>query len=215
VPRAPSYRSSLSYSFGPGRVTSAIKALIIANVVLFVVRSIYPVEITRFLGLAPLLVIEHGYIWQPVTYLFVHADILHLLLNMLTLWMFGTELERLWGTQAFVRYYFVCGIGAGLATIAVSLLPYFFARSMYISFTVGASGAIYGLLLAYGVIFKDRPILMWFLFPVPAKWFVLIARGIMLKGVGITYLWQETLILGAMTLVLLVASARSFHVRLQ
>ena len=180
MPRAPSYRSSLSYSFGPGRVTSAIKALIIANVVLFVVRSIYPVEITRFLGLAPLLVIEHGYIWQPVTYLFVHADILHLLLNMLTLWMFGTELERLWGTQAFVRYYFVCGIGAGLATIAVSLLPYFFARSMYISFTVGASGAIYGLLLAYGVIFKDRPILMWFLFLVPAKWFVIITGALVL-----------------------------------
>lgn len=180
MPRAPSYRSSLSYSFGPGRLTSAIKALIIANVVLFVVRSVFPIEITRFLGLAPVLVIEHGYIWQPVTYLFVHADILHLLLNMLTLWMFGTELERLWGTQAFVRYYFVCGIGAGLATIAVSLLPYFFARSMYISFTVGASGAIYGLLLAYGVIFKDRPILMWFLFPVPAKWFVIITGALVL-----------------------------------
>jgi membrane associated rhomboid family serine protease len=178
VPRAPSYRS-ISYSFGPGRLTPAIKALIYTNVGVFIAQWIFP-EITRFGGLAPGAVIRSGWIWQLVTYLFLHADPLHLLLNMLTLWMFGVELERLWGTQAFVRYYFVCGVGAGLSTIAVSLLPFEFAFGIYSSITVGASGAIYGLLLAYGMIFRDRPILMWFLFPVPARWFVIITGALVL-----------------------------------
>ena len=169
----------MSYSFGPGRLTPAIKALIYTNVGVFLVQWIVGPEITRFGGLTPVAVI-HGWIWQLVTYLFLHADPIHLLLNMLTLWMFGTELERLWGTQAFVRYYFVCGIGAALSTIAVSLLPYNFVFGLYYATTVGASGAIYGLLLAYGIIFRDRPILMWFLFPVPARWFVIITGALVL-----------------------------------
>jgi membrane associated rhomboid family serine protease len=168
----------MSYSFGPGRLTPAIKALIYTNVGVYIASSIFH-EITRFGGLTPVAVL-HGWIWQLVTYLFLHADPIHLLLNMLTLWMFGTELERLWGTQAFVRYYFVCGIGAALSTMAVALLPYQFAFGLYYSTTVGASGAIYGLLLAYGIIFRDRPILMWFLFPVPARWFVIITGALVL-----------------------------------
>jgi membrane associated rhomboid family serine protease len=179
VPRAPSYRSTISYSFGPGRLTPAIKALIYANVGIFIAQQIFP-EITTYGGLLPLAVLRYGWIWQLVTYLFLHADPVHLLLNMLTLWMFGVELERLWGTQAFVRYYFVCGIGAALSTLVVSLLPFDFAMLVYNVPTVGASGAIYGLLLAYGVIFKDRPILMWFLFPVPARWFVIITGALVL-----------------------------------
>jgi membrane associated rhomboid family serine protease len=178
-PRSPySYRSS-SYGFGPGRITPAVKALIIANVVIFLLEAVYPPLITYF-GLMPVAVFENFRIWQVVTYLFLHADPFHLILNMLTLWMFGVELERTWGTQAFVRYYFVCGIGAGLTSLLVSWLPFDFATTVYLSNTVGASGAIYGLLLAYGMIFKDRPIYMYFLFPIPAKWFVIITGALVL-----------------------------------
>ncbi len=178
MPRAPSYRS-ISYSFGPGRLTPAIKALIWTNVVVFIAEWVFP-EIVRFGGLTPVAVFTRLWIWQIVTYMFLHADPVHLLLNMLTLWMFGVELERLWGTQAFLRYYFLTGIGAALSTLAVSLLPFDFAILVYNVPTVGASGAIYGLLLAYGVIFRDRPILMWFLFPVPARWFVIITGALVL-----------------------------------
>jgi membrane associated rhomboid family serine protease len=178
VPRAPSYRS-ISYSIGPGRLTPAIKALIWTNVVVFIAEWVFP-EIVRFGGLMPRAVFTKLWIWQIVTYMFLHADPLHLLLNMLTLWMFGVELERLWGTRAFLRYYFLTGIGAALSTLVVSLLPFDFAMMVYNVPTVGASGAIYGLLLAYGVIFRDRPILMFFLFPVPARWFVIITGALVL-----------------------------------
>jgi membrane associated rhomboid family serine protease len=178
VPRAPAYRS-ISYSFGPGRLTPAIKWLIYVNVGVYIAESIFP-EVTTLFGLTPAAVIKGGWIWQLVTYMFLHADPLHLLLNMLTLWMFGVELEQLWGTTAFLRYYFVSGIGAAICTLAVSLLPYDFAADVYLRTTVGASGGIYGLLLAYGMIYRDRPILMWFLFPVPARWFVIITGALVL-----------------------------------
>jgi membrane associated rhomboid family serine protease len=180
VPRYPYSNRSLSYTFGPGPLTPAIKALIWANVGIFVLSWLLFPDIYRFGGLTPRAVFESGWIWQIVTYLFLHADPLHLLINMLTLWMFGTELERLWGTQAFVRYYFLCGIGAAITILVVSLLPFDAVQSMYHRPTVGASGAIYGLLLAFGVIFRDRPILMFFLFPIPARWFVIITGAMVL-----------------------------------
>jgi membrane associated rhomboid family serine protease len=92
--------------------------------------------------------------------------------------MFGTELERLWGRRYFLKFYFVCGIGAGLLTLLFSLLPFEFSRALYTSIVIGASGAIYGLLLAYGLYFPDRPILMFMLFPIPAKYFVMIIGAI-------------------------------------
>jgi membrane associated rhomboid family serine protease len=101
-------------------------------------------------------------------------------MNMLTLWMFGSELERLWGTNAFVRYYAICGVGAAFTSLAATWLPFEFASLMYIQTVVGASGAIYGLLLAYGLLFPDRPIYMYLLFPVPAKWFVIITGALVL-----------------------------------
>ena len=160
-----------SFSFGPGPVSSAIKALIIANVAVFFAQF-FPI-LTRLWGLQPYLVVR-GWIWQPATYMFLHGGLFHILFNMLALWMFGTELERTWGTRYFLKFYFVTGIGAGLLTVALSLLPFDFARQIYASNVIGASGAIYGLLLAYGLYFPDRPIYMYLLFPVPAKIFVLI-----------------------------------------
>ena len=112
--------------------------------------------------------------WTFVTSIFMHASFEHLFFNMFALWMFGGELEAAWGTRFFLKFYFVTGIGAGILTVLFSLLPLEVAQQLYISDVIGASGAIYGLLLAYGMQFPDRPIYMYFLFPIPARIFVLI-----------------------------------------
>jgi membrane associated rhomboid family serine protease len=183
--RYPSPRD-LSYSFGPGGLTTAIKALIIANVVMFVL-SMFVQSITEYLGLMPAAIFQQFRIWQPFTYMFLHGTLSHILFNMLALWMFGTELERMWGTPAFLRYYFATGVAAGLTTILVSMLPFAMTARLFYSVTIGASGAIYGLLLAYGVTFPTRPIYIYFLFPIQAKYFVMIMGGIaLLSAMGDT-----------------------------
>lgn len=167
----PRYGSSIS--FGPGPLSPALKGLIGANVLLFVLQLIAPV-LTELLGLEPPAVLGSLQIWRVATYMFLHAGIFHILFNMLALWMFGTELERIWGTRYFLKFYFVTGIGAAVLTILFSLLPFDVARTLQRSNIIGASGAIYGLLLAYGLYYPDRPIYMYFVFPIPAKYFVMI-----------------------------------------
>jgi membrane associated rhomboid family serine protease len=174
--RGPSH-STLSYAFGPGPISLAVKYLIIANVALFLVSLIYPPTIV-YLGLRPADVIEHYTLWQIGTYLFVHGSIVHILLNMLALWMFGTDLERTWGTRFFLKYYFITGVGAGLLILTVSLFPWSVSERMFIARTIGASGAIYGLLLAYALYFPDRPIYVYAIFPIRAKYFVMIFGAI-------------------------------------
>ncbi|MBM3817683.1 MAG: rhomboid family intramembrane serine protease [Acidimicrobiia bacterium] len=171
--------SSFSYSFGPGPVTPAIKALIIANVAAFLVTLAMP-ALTLSLGLRPADVVTGFRLWQPVTYMFLHGGIFHILFNMLALWMFGVELERMWGTRFFTKFYFVSGVGAALTTIVVSFLPVPFADDVYSALTIGASGAVYGVLLAYALYFPNRPIYMYFFFPIPAKYFVMIIGAISL-----------------------------------
>ncbi len=171
--------SGVTYAIGPGGMSPAVKLLIIANVTMFVVSWLLPVIVSP-LGLSPEAVLTKGWIWQPATYMFLHADVMHILFNMLGLWMFGVELERMWGTRFFARYYAVTGIGAALITIAVSLLPLPFSPRIYQSLTIGASGAIYALLLAYGLSFPNRPIYLYFLFQVPAKYFVMIVGAVAL-----------------------------------
>ena len=177
MPRYPSPYTS-SFSFGPGPISSAIKAIIGINVVMFLATTLLAaarsIDLIPILGLRPVAVIHQLWIWQPVTYMFLHGGLLHILFNMLALWMFGTELERVWGTRYFVKFYLVTGIGAGVLTILVSLLGFAVTNVIYLVPTIGASGAIYGLLLAYAIYFPDRPIYMYFLFPVPAKIFVAI-----------------------------------------
>ena len=168
-----------SYSIGPGRLTPAVKALIAVNVAGYLLTLLVP-SLTIWLGLIPAAGVERFWIWQPVTYMFQHGGLFHLLFNMLALWMFGVELERLWGTRFFTRFYFVCGLGAAAATIVVSLLPFAFAEPLYVTVTVGASGAIYGLLLAYGLTWPNRPIYIYAIIPIPAKVFVLIMGAISL-----------------------------------
>ena len=176
MPRYPSrYSSPSSFSFGPGPVSTALKALIGANVAVFFAQKFVP-QLTDF-GLQPEWVVR-GRLWQLGTYMFLHGGLWHILFNMLALWMFGAELERMWGTRYFLRFYFVTGIGAGILTVLFSLLPFDAAQQVYRSNVIGASGAIYGLLLAYGLYFPDRPIYMYLVFPIPARYFVLIMGAI-------------------------------------
>jgi membrane associated rhomboid family serine protease len=152
--------------------------------------------VQEFLGLVPAAVLEAFRLWQPLTYMFLHDTRAfgHILFNMLALWMFGTELERMWGTKAFLRYYFATGIAAAITTIVVSLTPLSAAAGMYTTVTIGASGAIYGLLLAYGLTFPNRPIYIYFIFAIPAKYFVMIMGAIALlssmgdSGSGIAHI---------------------------
>ena len=164
--------TAVHYSFGPGPITPAVKWLIIANVVMFLATLIYE-PIILLLGLTPQIVVERFWIWQLATYLFLHGGPVHILFNMLGVWMFGVELERLWGTRQFLKYYAITGIGAGLTVLAVGLVLGSGSET-YRFPTIGASGALYGLLVAFAYYYPDRPLLMFFLFPIPAKYFVMI-----------------------------------------
>lgn len=117
--------------------------------------------------------------WQLFTYMFMHGGFWHLFLNMFALWMFGMELENIWGSKKFLMYYMLCGVGAGLANLFLS--PLFSAVQAP---TVGASGSIYGILVAFGMMFPNRPIFIYFLFPIKAKYFVVIYMLIELFSVG-------------------------------
>jgi membrane associated rhomboid family serine protease len=171
--------SGISYSFGPGPLTPAIKAIMIANGLVFVVTFFQPILIQQF-GVSPKRVFEDYAVWELVTYMFVHGGPGHLLFNMLTLYLMGVELERMWGTRFFAKFYFACGIGAGVTQLLLGLLPGSIGDQFYYTSTIGASGAIFGVLLAYALYFPTRPILMFFLFPVPAKYFVMILGALAL-----------------------------------
>src|SRR2546425_11347910 len=178
MPRYPSRSTSpSSFSFGPGPLSTALKAIIGVNVLMFLATTFKP-ALQIELGLVPAWVVHDKHVWQVVTYMFIHAGLFHIIFNMLALWMFGTELERIWGTRYFLKFYFVTGIGAGLLTVLFSWMPFAFAQQLYRSNIIGASGAIYGVLLAYGLYFPDRPIYMYFVFPIPAKVFVAIIGAI-------------------------------------
>ena len=171
--------SSFAHSFGPGPLTPAIKVLVAVNVAAFLLGLVLP-AVTLTLGLRPADVVGNFALWQPVTYMFLHGGIFHILFNMLALWMFGVELERMWGSRFFVKFYFVAGVGAAVTTLLLSFAPFAFANQLYYSLTIGASGAVYGVLLAYARYFPHRPILLYFIFPIPAKYFVMIIGAISL-----------------------------------
>ncbi|OGP91634.1 MAG: hypothetical protein A2156_15290 [Deltaproteobacteria bacterium RBG_16_48_10] len=155
------YRFSFGYGLPP-----TIKKLMIIMAAVFLLQMVVSYNINIFLGLVPLLVWKKFYFWQLFTYIFLHGDVSHILFNLLALWMFGGELERYWGSKKFLFYFFFCGIGAGICTVVFS--PYQFIP------VIGASGAIYGILLAFGWLFPNRLIYIYFLFPIPAKYFVIL-----------------------------------------
>src|SRR5947209_10056249 len=103
-------------------------------------------------------------IWQPFTYIFLHGGLWHILINMLMLWMFGRELELVWGKRRFLNYFILCGAGAGLIEVIVKTVPVFFGAPPSLVPTIGASGAIFGILMANAVLFLDR---RFCLFPLP------------------------------------------------
>jgi membrane associated rhomboid family serine protease len=155
----------MSISFG-GPLTPGIKYIIIVTLAVFLLQNIFK-GITGWLALIPPAVIPGLQIWRVVTWLFVHGNFMHILFNMLFLFMFGCRLERLWGTHTFVQYYFVCGIGAALFTF----IP---LSDFYSSAHIGASGAVYGVLLAYGLVFPRNVIYFMLMFPIEARYFVII-----------------------------------------
>ncbi len=170
--------SSRSYAprgYSSGSLPPGVKWLLIANTAVFLTYFLLWLlnidGIVRWFALIPQAVV-HGQIWRIGTYLFLHsvADPFHLLINMLMLYMFGVQLERTWGTRKFLEYYFICGISAGICVVAAA---YIFSGNPLIP-TMGASGAIFGLLLAFGIVFADATILVFFFFPMAAKYAVMI-----------------------------------------
>ena len=167
------YRVSFRSSFPNG-----VKWLLIINVAVFVFQFLlfltgFEGGLDRFyraFGLTPDYVVKSLRVWQLATYLFIHSfgNPWHILFNMLALWMFGSEIEQTWGTRRFLKYYFICGIGAGISVVLIGFL--FGAEGVR---TIGASGAIYGLLLAYGLLFPDRTVFL-LIFPIKAKYLVMI-----------------------------------------
>ena len=154
---------------GNNLLTPAIQFLLIANVLAFVVQHFLGIGRTVLVNFA-LFPIGSDYFrpWQIITYGFLHANFAHIFMNMFALWMFGSALERVWGTQRFITYYVVCVLGAALTQLAVSSGP-----------TLGASGGVFGILLAFGVLFPRTPIMLLFIpVPIEARYFVAIYAAI-------------------------------------
>jgi len=159
------YRYRFSFGYG---LTPVIKNLMIIMGMVFLLQMFVNSWFDVFFGLVPFLVWKKYFLWQLFTYIFLHGGFSHILFNLLALWMFGGELENYWGSKRFLRYFLFCGIGAGICTVL-------FTPEIYQHIPViGASGAIYGILLAFAWLFPNRPIFIYFLFPIPAKYFVII-----------------------------------------
>jgi membrane associated rhomboid family serine protease len=195
----------------PIRVSDTLKKLLIIYVGMFVLvqgaDQFLHANLQGWLALIPAQVLS-GKIWQLITYSFLHADVMHLILNCLVLAFVGSDLEGIWGTKKFLTYYFYCTAMAGLFYLVVQMIMW---NPAYLSIPmVGASGGIYGLLLAYGILFPDREMLFMMIFPMKAKQFVFVLAGIEFlqalfsgqgglgavahlsgMGAGFVYLWLQ------------------------
>ena len=169
-------------TYRPQLFTDAIKILIYINFIVYAFQSLAGKEdiFFRLFGLVPNAFISELMLWQPFTYMFLHAPfyssngISHILLNMLGLWVFGRELEQAWGKEKFLKYYFLTGIGSGLVT--------FLFQMDSSNPVIGASGAVYGVLLAYGVSYPNRMLYIWGLIPIRSMWLVIIMGSIAFFG---------------------------------
>ncbi len=175
------------------RTTPCVKILIIVNLIcwFFLISIIQNFFIKKnaiyyFLGFVPSAVDDYFFVWQFFTYMFIHSSgIFHILFNMMVLWMFGSELEQLWRRKFFLTYYLVCGVGAAVIYfIGVKLYFLFGGHSAIMDIpVVGASGAVFGLLLAYGLIFGERLVLFMFIFPMKARTFTILIAAVELLTV--------------------------------
>jgi membrane associated rhomboid family serine protease len=167
-------------------ITPTVKWLIVANVVIWVgfqilLEGYAGIPFNRHFALYPGKFIYEFFLWQPFTYMFLHSlQVSHILFNMMMLWFIGVELEQRWGRKFFLAYYIICGAG--------SAILYSFIMAIYSALTggqtglvvpvLGASGAIFGLLLAYGILFGERTMHFMMVFPMKAKYFVTILGAI-------------------------------------
>ncbi len=155
---------SRSFSHAPIDFRSmppAIKWLIVANTAVFLLRTFVGREFDLHFGLVPARVLEDRWVWQPLTYLFLHGGIFHLLFNLFAIWMFGMPVEAQWGSREFFKYYLLCGLGAAVAVVALSpdsAVP-----------VIGASGPVYGLLVAFAMLYPDAVVYLYFLIPLTAR----------------------------------------------
>ena len=171
-----------------------VKNLLIINVIFFLAtwaaESVWRIDLSQYLGLHYIGASDFRP-YQFVTYMFMHGSFAHLFFNMFALWMFGNSIENVWGPKRFLIFYFVCGIGAGLTQELVQHIQfsdliqnYQYVRmgnrsipvDEYLNMvtTVGASGAVYGILLAFGMMWPNSRIYIYFAIPIKAKWFVII-----------------------------------------
>ena len=167
-------------------ITPAVRNIVLACVGVFLVQTLLQLFIpstyylfNREFGLVPFDFLFKLHLWQPVTYLFLHGGLWHILLNMLFLWMFGVDLERAWGSHRFYTYFFLTGIGAACINVLAELVVHPGGSGASFVPTIGASGAIYGILLANAVMFPDRKIwLIPFPITIPMKVYVIAAGAI-------------------------------------
>ena len=138
----------------------AIRWIILISGAMLIAQQFAGRWLVPYLGLVPAQVLGHLWLWQPFTYLFLHGGLFHWLFNMFILWMFGAELERRWGTAEFLKFFFITGLGAALCVLLLS--PHSYAP------TIGSSGSVFGLIVAFAMLFPDAVMYMYFLIPMKA-----------------------------------------------
>ena len=168
-----------------GALLPATKRLIYITGGVYLLQALAP-TVTAIFGLIPPAVFRFE-VWRLFTYMFLHGGLWHLLLNMLVLYMFGSQLEALWGSRRFTRFYVLSGVGAGLFTL-IPLEAFFHANH------IGASGAIYGLLLAFGMLFPEARVYVFLVLPMKARHlvvvlgFIALASSISATGDGVSHI---------------------------
>ena len=171
------YRGGGGYrglSIGPGAISPFIKLILISNIAIYLFQMLANLQLELIFGLTPARFFAEfpNLLFQPFTYMFLHSEgFWHIFFNMFALWMFGTEIEFSWGRKSFAKFYILAGLsGAILTLIFQSGLPVP---------VIGASGAVYGVLIAYWLMFPQRYLYIYFLFPVKVKWAI---PGFMILG---------------------------------
>ena len=174
------YYKQVNVRFGPGSLTPVVRNLLIANVAVFVLQLMFskvpiggdPDFLVHHFGIIPGKYIQNTY--QVFTYMFLHAlqrRPMHIVFNMLYLWMFGVDVEKRLGSRSFAWMYFICGVGAGvLSAVFFAIMNLMTGNAGPV---IGASGAIFGVMLAYGLLFPERMILLFFILPIKAIYLVM------------------------------------------
>lgn len=171
------------FKIGPGSISPFIKLILIVNTAVFIIQQFSP-NLIFTLGLVPARFFSEfpNLLFQPFTYMFFHGGFWHILFNMFALWMFGTEIEYTWGSRSFAKFYILAGLSGALLTLVF--------QSGFPGPVIGASGAIYGILIAYWLMFPHRYLYLYFIVPVQVKWAIpgLMILGFLVGGSGVAHL---------------------------